>query len=263
MSKAPAFQFYANDFATGCALMTPAEVGCYILMLCHQWDHGFLPTDAIALQMLCRSTVPVSEKVLAKFSKGPDGMLRNARLEKSRADQITYRERISKVRSAASRKRWDDPNAKQEHSNRNAFKKRKTEVEVEDGSEVKKEPARESRKQPDARIDECIAHFTERVKAPPEDASKWVRIHVSNLLKYVAERYPTHDPVVSVKTLIDAALALSFHREHTTTFQYLWKYRGTIIKTYEASKNDPKTQSDHDRKQQLADAATRHFGKAS
>lgn len=129
-AKAPAFQFYVQDFLSGCALMKPSEVGCYILMLCHQWDHGSLPNDASALQMLCRSSEPVSDRVLNKFEIGEDGNLRNARLEKTRGDQVAYRERISGLRAEAAKKRWAHANALQEQSTSNALRKTEGEEEV-------------------------------------------------------------------------------------------------------------------------------------
>jgi uncharacterized protein YdaU (DUF1376 family) len=104
--KPPAFQFYPADFAMGCAFLSTEEVGAYILLLCHQWEHGGLPDDAIALQRLCKCNAPVSAAVLAKFVRGEDGRLRNARLEEIRAAQDTYRERIGAARSKAAAARW-------------------------------------------------------------------------------------------------------------------------------------------------------------
>lgn len=126
MSKAPAFQFYPERFIMGCGFMSTSEVGCYIIMLCHQWSHGALPNDAIALQRLCKSDAPITALVMSKFEVGEDGMLRNAALEKTREDQDAYRSRITGVRSAAAKKRWDDANASanamQLQSTSNAFK---------------------------------------------------------------------------------------------------------------------------------------------
>ena len=78
--KAPAFQFYADDFLSGTITMTDAEVGLYIRLLCHQWNSGGLPNDNAEIELHSRGGTPL-KRVLAKFQVGDDGLLRNARLE--------------------------------------------------------------------------------------------------------------------------------------------------------------------------------------
>lgn len=89
--KPPAFQFYADDFLAGVADMTQAEVGAYILLLCHQWNRGSAPVEPERQQLLAKGSV--SEHVLAKFQKQPDGTLKNQRLETERQKQEDYREK--------------------------------------------------------------------------------------------------------------------------------------------------------------------------
>lgn len=72
--RAPAFQFYVDDFVGGVAAMSQAEIGAYILLLCHQWGNGQIPTEKERAATIAKG--PVSEYVMAKF---PDG--RNKRLE--------------------------------------------------------------------------------------------------------------------------------------------------------------------------------------
>lgn len=93
--KPPAFQFYADDFLAGVADMTQAEVGAYILLLCHQWSRGIIPADADRMQMIAKG--PVSDHVVAKFPGG-----KNARLESEREKQADFR---SKQAEKAAR-RW-------------------------------------------------------------------------------------------------------------------------------------------------------------
>jgi len=97
--KAPAFQFYADDFLGGVADMTQAEVGAYILLLCHQWGRGEIPLDAERAALITKG--PISPHVLAKFPNG-----KNARLEKVRQEQAEYREkqRIKGLASAEARR---------------------------------------------------------------------------------------------------------------------------------------------------------------
>lgn len=100
--KAPAFQFYTQDFLVGIMGMTDAEVGMYIKMLAIQWERGPLPGDPGTLQRVINSRVKTPQVVLSKFTRLSDGTLRNERLEAERSKQQAYRESRSKNAS----KRW-------------------------------------------------------------------------------------------------------------------------------------------------------------
>jgi uncharacterized protein YdaU (DUF1376 family) len=75
--KPPAFQFYADDFLAGTADMTQPEVGAYILLLCHQWGRGAIPSDPARAALIAKGEVPAH--VMAKFPNG-----KNERLERVR-----------------------------------------------------------------------------------------------------------------------------------------------------------------------------------
>ena len=96
--KAPAFQFYGDDFVAGTSDMTQAEVGAYILLLCRQWATGEIPADYDRLKLIAKGEV--SDHVLAKF---PDG--KNARMEKVRTqrDEWIKKSKLAGERSAAVR----------------------------------------------------------------------------------------------------------------------------------------------------------------
>lgn len=106
--KAPAFQFYADDFLAGTADMKPEEVGGFIRLLCHQWTKGGIPDDKERAEMMAGLMgSPSICYVLAKFEKDPvDGLLKNKRLEIVRQEQQEF----SKSRSTSGRKgaeiRW-------------------------------------------------------------------------------------------------------------------------------------------------------------
>jgi uncharacterized protein YdaU (DUF1376 family) len=102
--KPPAFQFYADDFLAGVADMTQAEVGAYVLLLCHQWNRGSAPVEPERQQLLAKGSV--SAHVLAKFKLQEDGTLKNERLEREREKQARYRASQSEkgLRSAESRR---------------------------------------------------------------------------------------------------------------------------------------------------------------
>jgi uncharacterized protein YdaU (DUF1376 family) len=108
--KAPAFQFYADDFLSGTITMTDAEVGLYIRLLCHQWNSGGLPNDPAEIELHSRGGTPL-KRVLAKFQVGEDGLFRNARMEEVRAQQNSHREKQSRRGAAGAAARWSDAQA--------------------------------------------------------------------------------------------------------------------------------------------------------
>jgi uncharacterized protein YdaU (DUF1376 family) len=90
MIKSPAFQFYPNEFLADVADMTQNEVGAYILLLSHQWNHGSIPADVERQKNLAKGSVPAH--VLTKFKASKNG-LRNQWLEGARRKQGEYREK--------------------------------------------------------------------------------------------------------------------------------------------------------------------------
>lgn len=101
MGKAPAFQFYANDFMDATRLWEANAVGLYVRCLCIQWTHGSIPSD---LKILARAVhCDRSElegcwpELSKKFAEQGDGTLKNKRLEQVRERQ----KEISDVRSEA------------------------------------------------------------------------------------------------------------------------------------------------------------------
>lgn len=102
MGNSPAFQFYAADFLIGIMGMSDDEIGVYIKMLAFQWEREFLPNDAKLIKKIIGSSRVPSKTVMAKFEVCSDGNLRNARLEKERQKQISFRE----TRAANAQQRW-------------------------------------------------------------------------------------------------------------------------------------------------------------
>jgi len=110
--NSPAFQFYVQDFLTGTMFLTAEEVGAYILLLCHQWDKGYLPATDSELLRIARTKMKVLTVVKQKFVLCEDGMLRNARLEAERDKQIAFREQ----RRENANKRWKPKDEKTDAS---------------------------------------------------------------------------------------------------------------------------------------------------
>lgn len=105
--KAPAFQFYADDFLAGTADMSAEEVGGYIRLLCHQWSKGGIPSDeerSARIAGLMGS--PSIRYVLAKFTLCDGDTLKNARLEQIRLEQAEYKLQQSSAGKNGAQKRW-------------------------------------------------------------------------------------------------------------------------------------------------------------
>jgi len=98
--KAPAFQFYADDFIGGTVELTAQEVGCYVRLLCYQWGNGSVPESHQKLKRICGSRV--SDSVLSKF---PNGV--NPRLEQERLKQEVYREKQAANGRASAQARFN------------------------------------------------------------------------------------------------------------------------------------------------------------
>lgn len=98
--KPPAFQFYPDDFLGGVADMTQAEVGAYILLLCHQWSRGEIPADAQRASLVAKGEV--SDHVMGKFPAG-----KNERLESERRKQDDYRQKQADKGRASAQARFN------------------------------------------------------------------------------------------------------------------------------------------------------------
>ena len=107
--KAPAFQFYANEFLMDehVSLMSMQERGVYITLICKCWNEGSLPDDTERLARLCGVPLAAFRKAWPAIqpcfrSNGSDRLL-HPRLEKERKKQRDYRRR----QSDAAAKRWE------------------------------------------------------------------------------------------------------------------------------------------------------------
>ena len=103
--KAPAFQFYADDFIGGTITMSHQERGLYILLLCLQWTQGKITADDIA-HLSAETPQHSVFKVRSKFLVSEDGGLRNQRLEQERAKQAAFRVKKEEAGKAGAEKRW-------------------------------------------------------------------------------------------------------------------------------------------------------------
>lgn len=100
--KSPAFQFYPDSWLSSLSitLMTPAEEGAYIRLLCHAWmssDCG-LPADSDSLKVLSRlgvGWIKSETKLRSQFVQEGDRLF-NHRLLLERTKQQVWRDKSSK-----------------------------------------------------------------------------------------------------------------------------------------------------------------------
>jgi len=98
--KAPAFQFYADDFIGGTVVFSAEDVGAYMRLLCYQWGNGAIPTRKELVDRIAGCVVGLD--VMAKF---PDGQ--NARMEREREKQADYRLQQSAKGKASAQARFN------------------------------------------------------------------------------------------------------------------------------------------------------------
>jgi len=82
MEKAPAFQFYAQDFLTGVMYLTNEEIGIYIKMLAKQWTDKQIPKKRLGF-LVGFEWENLSDELKSKF-KDMGEYIVNERLEKER-----------------------------------------------------------------------------------------------------------------------------------------------------------------------------------
>jgi len=99
--KAPAFQFYADDFLAGTITMTNEEKGAYITLLCIQWSRESLTESDFT--RVCIGMPPHSQRICqSKFQIDAEGNFRNPRMETEREKQDQYRQK----QTDNAKKRW-------------------------------------------------------------------------------------------------------------------------------------------------------------
>lgn len=94
-SNPPAFQLYAADFYIDTIEWSEAELGLYLRLLLLEWINGPLPGDVKSLVRLCNTHYKTFNKLWIKVSTKFDirgDKLVNKRLEKTREEQLKYRE---------------------------------------------------------------------------------------------------------------------------------------------------------------------------
>lgn len=106
-TKSPAFQLYVQDFLSGVKFFSAEETGAYILLLCEQWDSGFIEDNDKILKKITGISPKKLQKVLEKFEK-KDKKLINFRLDQERIKREDFLSKASKAGGESARKRAEE-----------------------------------------------------------------------------------------------------------------------------------------------------------
>lgn len=124
-------------------------------------------------------------------------------------------------------------------------------------------PIGEAADRRDPAVQEVVEFFQEMLGGRLDGTVKKNRWDANTLLKRMAADFPGFEPIVSVKQLIIAGREDPFHKKNATSFRYLMEHATAIIEARKARATDPKTQSDGDRKVQLAAELAKRSGQAA
>jgi uncharacterized protein YdaU (DUF1376 family) len=102
--SAPWFPFYVGDFVRDTMHLSATEIGAYVLLMCHYWERGSLPTDAERLARICKLPLEQWQCNCISLAELFDANWRHKRIEEELAKQAV----LSAKRSDAARKSWGD-----------------------------------------------------------------------------------------------------------------------------------------------------------
>ena len=138
-TKAPAFQFYAQDFLTGTLDMTMEEKGIYITLLSIQWSKGEIPKERLGL-LIHRDWNGVPDMVKKKFTDlGNTVINERLHLQKQKMDEFREKQRLNglkggrPLKNKTQTKPNDNPNKSssiEDRSKKIEVRKKKKEIEV-------------------------------------------------------------------------------------------------------------------------------------
>lgn len=277
MAKAPSIQFYPGDWQrdTGLKMCSLAARGLWAEMMWLMFDgepYGHLsvkgsdiPPDKLAV--IVGVPLSVVEALLAElekygvFSRTPHGVIYSRRMVNDWNRRQT---------NAANGSKGGNPRLSKSVNRKDKGKDIPLTADaVADSSTVlnssEKERAGAKARGPNTEVQAVIDYLIQRlnetdVAADIAETKQDRRFAAHSIVLAMRKRWPDMDPVTNAKTLIDAALANDFHRRHAMKLRYLLKHLDTIRLDAKASASNPKTQSDEERKRELAAEALRRFG---
>jgi uncharacterized protein YdaU (DUF1376 family) len=109
--KSPAFQFYPDSFLADAnvIVMTMAERGVYITLICICWQQGYIAADTAVLSKLCAMPLAAFNKLWPAVEKcfRPKGdRMVHPRLDRERQKQAEFKRERSDAGKAGASKRW-------------------------------------------------------------------------------------------------------------------------------------------------------------
>ena len=132
------FPFFPEAFLVSTMLMSPAEFGAYMRLLCHSWIEDGIPyKNKSDLGRLAGVSPQKLEKIMQKFFIDDQNMVRNYRLEEVRKTVIAKREKrvkAGRLGGQANKQRYSnalanrEANGKQNSSNAEANKVNQSKV---------------------------------------------------------------------------------------------------------------------------------------
>lgn len=118
------FPFYPESFLVSTMLMSPAEVGAYMRLLCHSWlDDGIPFKSKSHLARLAGISTSKLEQILSKFYVDDENRVRHHRLEevrKSVADLREKRRKAGALGGKASKQSYSNAVANRQQKSSNA-----------------------------------------------------------------------------------------------------------------------------------------------
>lgn len=110
--KSPACPIFVRDYMADedVVLMDLEQEGAYLRLLFYQWLEGTVPDDIESLARMCRTTPQrmrrIWKRVGVKFESAGPGRLRNATLERVRAESKAYQNKMAENGRKGAASRW-------------------------------------------------------------------------------------------------------------------------------------------------------------
>ena len=114
---------YVNDFIASTMVMSAAERGAYISLLCHAWIDDGLTSDKAKLARLAGCDRMELKAALERFYLDESGRYRHKRMEEVREEVMENRKKLTKAGKKGAEARWkpDSDRISDRKVNRNAI----------------------------------------------------------------------------------------------------------------------------------------------
>lgn len=261
-SFAPAFQFYPGDRLQELApiLQDDEAMAAWTRVFMYLWKAGPSPEERLA---------SVAGKGWVKVGfllQHVDGLFSLQWMEEKRTSMKEFSDKQAENGKKGGRPRSRP--AKEENPSLSSGKPTEKPERSSSARKIEEEDTSTSsgkervRKGPDPGVQGVIDHLTTRLQENDiakglDGDQKTNRWSARSLLLKLAKEYPEHDPLLTAKTLIDAALQDPFHRKNMTKVRYLLNNCNSIIASAKERRSNTKTQSNDDYQRGILEALAR------